>query len=52
VSVELALGIIGTVTGILSLLITFWKTLGGKPRIKKTDTILQFERSRRWEYEP
>jgi len=51
-SVELALGIIGTVTGIISLLITFWKTLRETLRIKITDTLLQLERSRRWECEP
>lgn len=43
-TLELALGIIGTVTGILSLLITFWKTLRETPRIKITDTLIQLEK--------
>ena len=43
-TLELTLGIIGTVTGILSLLITFWKVLRETPRIKITDTLIQLEK--------
>lgn len=40
----LTLGMIGTVAGILSLLIIFWKTLRETSRIRITDTLLYLEK--------
>jgi hypothetical protein len=47
VSVELALGIIGTLTGLTSLLITMWKTMQEKPKIDIRDVFLHLEKQDR-----
>lgn len=43
-SVELALGIIGTVAGLTSLSILIWKTMQEKPIVRISDVLLFLER--------
>jgi hypothetical protein len=44
ISLELALGILGSVTGVISFLIYVWTTLQAKPKLKIGDTMLFLER--------
>jgi len=43
-TIELALGIVGTITGLTSLSILIWKTMQEKPIIKISDALLSLER--------
>ena len=46
-SLELALGIVGTITGMIGLLIHIWKTILEKPIIKISDALLYLEKDKK-----